>query len=252
MRFNNYIIISLLSHALILSTLILIVPKVNTRTLTPVFDVDIVSAPEEKGTASESIKKPLLPPARNVIKSVPENILKEILPPFGAKTSPDIPSSPEGMDADYHAGNSSSDNLPTPLPLPERHSFLFDKETIEKYAKKDIERKEKGLTFEAPELKHRGYMSMLKERIENVWKYPEDAAIKGITGDLYIMFSILRDGRLGEVRLIRASGFRDLDDAALKAVRDAEPYWPLPDDWERDELPITGHFIYIIGGWYLL
>jgi len=226
------------------------VPKVNTRTLPPVFDVDIVSAPREKGTVSEPINKPSLSPIRNVMKSVPEDVLKETLPPSGAKASPDIPSSPEGMDGDYHAGDSSSGH--PPLSPPGRHSFLFDKETIEKYAKKDIERKEKGLTFEAPELRHRGYMSMLKEKIENVWKYPEDAALKGITGDLYIMFSILRDGRLGEARVVRTSGFRDLDDAALRAVKDAEPYWPLPDDWEEDELPITGHFIYVIGGGYIL
>jgi len=130
-------------------------------------------------------------------------------------------------------------------------SFLFDRETIEKYARKaplDRTGKTKGLTFSAPELKHRGYMRMLKEKIESIWKYPEKAVRKGIYGDLYITFSILKDGTLGEARLIRTSGYKELDEAAMKALREAAPYWPLPEDWEGDELTITGHFVYFIWG----
>jgi protein TonB len=140
------------------------------------------------------------------------------------------------------------------LPI-EPKSFLFDEETIEKYARnKPLEIKEgnKGLSFDAPELMHRGYMRMLKDKIENIWKYPAGAAHRGISGDLYIKFSIQKDGRLGEVQLVKTSGFIDLDEAAMKALQEAAPYWPLPDDWEGNELPITGHFIYFLGGAYIL
>lgn len=251
MRLNNYIIISTLSHILLFSTLTFIMPTVNTMTLAPVFDVDVIGSLEEKKISSEPIQKPSISQTKDVIKPVPEDVLKETLPQSGTKTSPD-PFSPMNMDGDHHTSNPPSGNTPSFLPQPNRHSLLFDKETIEKYAKKEIEQREKGLTFESPELKHRGYLNMLKEKIEHVWKYPQDAAIKGVTGDLYIMFSILKDGRLGEVRLLRTSGFRELDEAALRALKDAEPYWPLPDDWEKGEIPITGHFIYVISGGYIL
>jgi protein TonB len=51
--------------------------------------------------------------------------------------------------------------------------------------------------------------------------------------------------------LVRTSGYKDLDDAAIKALRDAEPYWPLPDDIREQSLTITGHFIYSLYGQYI-
>ncbi|MBI5664700.1 MAG: energy transducer TonB [Nitrospirae bacterium] len=90
-------------------------------------------------------------------------------------------------------------------------------------------------------------MRMLKERIESIWQYPKEAARMGLSGDLYMKFTIRKDGRLGEVELLRTSGFKDLDEAAIKAVKKAEPFWPLPDDWDKDDLEIKGHFIYIFG-----
>jgi len=131
------------------------------------------------------------------------------------------------------------------------HSFLFDRETIEKFARRDSFQG-KSLSFNMSGFKHRGYMRLLKEKIESIWQYPEKAIRRGISGDLYIRFSIKRDGRLGEVKLIRTSGYRSLDEAALRALRDAEPFWPLPEDWKKDELIINGHFIYIMGSRYIM
>lgn len=126
------------------------------------------------------------------------------------------------------------------------YTFLFDRETVEKFARR-TPNDTRGLTFNAPEFKHRGYMRMLKQRIESIWAYPEEAVRQGISGDLYIKFSIKRDGHLGNVELIRTSGYRNLDEAAMKAIRDAQPFWPLPEDWQKDDLVINGHFIYILG-----
>ncbi|MBL7031776.1 MAG: energy transducer TonB, partial [Nitrospira sp.] len=97
------------------------------------------------------------------------------------------------------------------------------------------------------EFKHRGYMLVLKERIESIWKYPKEAARQGKSGDLYIVFTIKRKGELGEVEVVRTSGHRSLDLAAIKALKDAAPFWPLPDDWPEEEIEIKGHFIYLYG-----
>jgi len=43
--------------------------------------------------------------------------------------------------------------------------------------------------------------------------------------------------------LLRTSGYRVLDDSVIRALNDANPYWPLPDDWKEDELTIVGHFM---------
>ncbi len=91
----------------------------------------------------------------------------------------------------------------------------------------------------------------LKKKIERVWQYPPQAAMRGIYGDLYIKFTIDKKGKLISLELLRTSGYKMLDDAAIKALKDAEPFWPLPDDWQKDSLTITGHFIYTLHGFYL-
>lgn len=130
---------------------------------------------------------------------------------------------------------------------------LFDKEILDRLARKDKEdlKPDKGITFDTNELKYYSYMQRLKEKIEGIWRYPPEAAEKGIYGDLYIRFTIKRDGRLGNIELLRTSGYRNLDEAAMKALRDAEPFWPLPDEWKKEDLIITGHFIYSLYGVYL-
>jgi|Deesub1362A_J573_1020465.scaffolds.fasta_scaffold00183_24 protein TonB len=139
-----------------------------------------------------------------------------------------------------------------------RHAFpggqlqkLFDREVIGMLAKKHMPPVEDGVTFSTREFKYYGYMMRLKEKIEGVWRYPEEAASKGIYGDLYIRFVINKDGSLGDVELLRTSGKSILDEAALQALQDAAPYWPLPESWQEDTLTITGHFVYSLYGIYI-
>jgi protein TonB len=163
---------------------------------------------------------------------------------------------PEGSNSDNeHISASTGEHDVTSLDkdnfLLVPRSQLFDRDTIEKFARKSSPVR-KGLSFDTSEFKHRGYMRMLKEKIESIWEYPDEAVRLGISGDLYLKFSITRDGRIGEIELLRTSGYRELDEAAIKAVKDAEPYWPLPEDWKKDILEIKGHFIYIFGRTYVM
>jgi protein TonB len=134
---------------------------------------------------------------------------------------------------------------------------LFDKGIIGDIAKRDLDKEEgmgkKGTTFslDTKGYKYLIYNRRLKERIESIWIYPPDAASKGIYGDLIIKFSILKNGRLGDIELVRTSGHKDLDDAAMKALKDGEPYWPLPDEWGINTYTIEGQFIYTIYGYYI-
>jgi protein TonB len=107
------------------------------------------------------------------------------------------------------------------------------------------------ITFNTKEYEYSGYMTQLRQKIESIWVYPPEAAEKGIYGDLKIRFTIKKNGRLGAVELVRTSGYKMLDDAALKALKDGEPYWPLPDSWHRNSYTIEGHFVYLYGGYYL-
>ncbi len=119
---------------------------------------------------------------------------------------------------------------------------LFDRDVIAKLTPKKSD--DNGITFDTKEYKYYGYMQRLREKIEGIWKYPAEAAQRRLNGELYIRFTIKKDGRLGPVDLVHTSGYKVLDDAAIRALRDADPYWPLPDSWNEDSLTITGHFVY--------
>lgn len=131
------------------------------------------------------------------------------------------------------------------------------KEITEAVVKKDSigsgsrAKKDDAVTFDTEDYRYAGYMSNLRQKIESIWVYPPEAAAHGIYGDLRIRFTIKKDGRLGEVVLDRTSGHKMLDDAAIKALRDGEPYWPLPDSWGKDSYTILGHFVYVYGGYYI-
>jgi periplasmic protein TonB len=126
---------------------------------------------------------------------------------------------------------------------------LFDKNIIGALTKRNIEKeekKDKTFAFDAKEYKFLIYNQRLKERIESIWHYPEEAAEKGIYGDLIIKFTIKKNGRLGAVEIVRGSGYPILDKAAMEALKEASPYWPLPDEWGMDAYTIEGNFVYTI------
>ena len=137
---------------------------------------------------------------------------------------------------------------------PSTKEKLFDKTVIGDLAKREIEKEEKEkktFIFDTDEYRFLLYNNRLKERIESIWIYPHEASSQGIYGDLFIRFTIKKNGRLGAVELIRTSGHKSLDDAAMKALKEGEPYWPLPDEWGMEAYTIEGHFIYSIYGYYI-
>ncbi len=88
------------------------------------------------------------------------------------------------------------------------------------------------------------YFSSIKRDIELVWIYPEPALRSGLEGRLILEFTILWNGDLEETRLIRSSGFPILDEEALRAVKAAAPFHPIPPWIGKRRLPIIASFEY--------
>lgn len=104
----------------------------------------------------------------------------------------------------------------------------------------------KELIVNTKEFKYWSYLQKMKQKIEMVWEYPEYARQRGIGGQLKINFSIGKDGKIEKMILVDSSGLQVLDDAALKALRDASPFPPFPETWDISRLNIEGTFIYHI------
>ena len=202
--------------------------------------------------------KPVLPPLPpQPPKSPVEG--KPIVPGEGKKTGRPLPEGkyPKFSDQDKEGQEKSTAEKLQSKPL-EKPGFLdtkqlYDKGIIDTIAKKEVAGKrkpDKSIAFDTSDYKYLGYQTLLRHRLEDsgCWVYPREAAEQGIYGDLLIRFTIKKNGTLGSVELIRTSGYQSLDDAAMKALRDCGPYWPLPDEWGMEEYPTTGHFIYVLGG----
>jgi protein TonB len=88
------------------------------------------------------------------------------------------------------------------------------------------------------------YFGSIKRAIEVVWQYPEMALRYGLQGKLLMEFSILGNGELARARVVRSSGSNLLDEEALRAVRSAAPFSPIPPWIAKEQLDILASFEY--------
>jgi protein TonB len=266
---KRFFFYSIAAHVFIIAVIILLMPALKEKKKGGEFFTNLIS-PEE--LLQKSVPLPL---PRHQVKPVPR--IQGAFPKATRRTPANKDSGRTRQEREV-----SSAHIPSPLPSPPHspgqrgekkesegtnrkpdisgpsvREKLFDKIIIGDLAKRETEKqeekekKDKTISFDTKEYKFLIYNRRLKERIENIWTYPPDAAAKGIYGDLIIRFTIKKNGQLGAVELVRTSGHKTLDDAAIKALKDGAPYWPLPEEWGVEAYTIEGHFIYTIYGYYL-
>lgn len=100
----------------------------------------------------------------------------------------------------------------------------------------------------APEVQYISYFASIKRKIELVWQYPYEAAAAGIQGELTLDFVIARSGAVNSIELVRSSGSKILDDEAIRSIRKAAPFDPIPAEYKIPSLQIRGRFVYVHGG----
>lgn len=87
------------------------------------------------------------------------------------------------------------------------------------------------------------YMEAWRAKVERVGNlnYPEEARRRNISGDLVLDVALNPDGKINQITVRRSSGYKVLDDAAIKIVELAAPYAPFPAAIraETDVLHIT-------------
>lgn len=111
----------------------------------------------------------------------------------------------------------------SPKPEPEREV----KEVVLEKAKPTKERVEVLKPADEAMLR---YQDMVKQRIEEVRKYPEWAKEQGIEGVAHLEFVILSNGNSQEIKLIHSSGSKILDQEAIATIKRASPFPPFPKE----------------------
>lgn len=118
----------------------------------------------------------------------------------------------------------------------------------ERYAKRP---KRKFVSASTQEYAYATYLRTWVDRVERVGNlnYPDEARRRGLSGELVISIAIRRDGSVERSEIIKSSGTRLLDDAALRIAKLAEPYPPLPrTDEDIDVLHVTRTWQFLPGG----
>ena len=73
------------------------------------------------------------------------------------------------------------------------------------------------------------------------------AAKLGQKGRVGIVFEILKDGSVPQLRLVAGSGSDPLDRAAVAAIRASNPFPPLPEEFTGEHLVLQFMFLYNLG-----
>jgi len=89
------------------------------------------------------------------------------------------------------------------------------------------------------------YFNSIKRAIEVVWQYPDLALRYGLQGRLLLEFSILGNGDIETAKIIRSSGSNLLDEEALRAVKAAAPFGPIPPWLGKNRIDIVASFEYL-------
>lgn len=108
-----------------------------------------------------------------------------------------------------------------PLPQDSNANFLV----------RDQNRQRVLLSADTRESSIAGYVDRWKRKIESVGSkfIPETSALQGLTGSPTIEVTIDASGQLADVVIVRSSGSRVIDEAALSILRRAAPFDPFPE-----------------------
>jgi protein TonB len=106
--------------------------------------------------------------------------------------------------------------------------------------------REETVDLGSTDIKYVTYLAKIKNKILQIWKYPQKAYEKNEEGKVIVRMSIDADGSLAGATLMSSSGYAELDDGALSVVRTAAPFEPLPAIYSLSRLNIVASFQYKI------
>jgi len=89
------------------------------------------------------------------------------------------------------------------------------------------------------------YVTAALQRVRNNWyAVMPEAARKGEKGKVTVVFTVGRDGKVQELRVVESSGVDPLDKGALSAVQLSNPFAALPSDFKQDRIVLRIPFLY--------
>jgi len=144
----------------------------------------------------------------------------------------------------------SSEALPISQELIEQSLALakLANEYSQKQSLQARKNKHKFITASTQEYAYAQYMNEWVRKVERVGNanYPEQALLNQMSGHLILTVAIRKNGRIEGITVVKSSGNKVLDGAAVKIVRLSEPFAALPATQEDPSV------LYITRTWQFL
>ena len=188
----------------------------------PALELERSGAPEpvaepkpEVVTATKAPRKQAAPPPKPVVKAKPRTQLNQLL----ASTQQEI----------------------------DRLTAELDRRTLSA----SRQERRKAVNASTQEYKYASYLEAWRSKVERIGNlnYPDEAKRNKLYGNLLMHVAVRADGSIERVRVVRSSGHKLLDDAAVRIVRLSAPFAPFPPEirQEVDVLDITRTWQFLDG-----
>lgn len=127
---------------------------------------------------------------------------------------------------------------PLPAPTPDIAQLLTSsKQEIDRLTAQMDKRstnanreRRKAVNASTQEYLYASYLDAWRRKVEKIGNlnYPDEAKRRALFGNLLLHVAVRADGSIEQIRLIRSSGYKLLDDAAIRIVRLSAPFAPFP------------------------
>ena len=109
----------------------------------------------------------------------------------------------------------------------------------------------KAVNASTQEYTYASYLEAWRSKVEKIGNlnYPDEAKRRKLYGNLLMHVAVRADGSVERIRVVRSSGHKLLDDAAVRIVRMSAPFAPFPPEirQEVDVLDITRTWQFLDG-----
>jgi protein TonB len=88
------------------------------------------------------------------------------------------------------------------------------------------------------------FLRRFEGAVYGVWRYPQEAAMRGIEGITPVRITFNRRGEISNIQQLESSGAKILDEEVLRTLRAIGPVGGFPKGYEKDEFHLIAFFQY--------
>jgi len=88
------------------------------------------------------------------------------------------------------------------------------------------------------------FLRRFENSVYGVWRYPQEAAMKGIEGITPVRITFNRRGEIVSTQLLESSGARVLDEEVFRTLKQIGPVGGFPKGYDKDEFHLIAFFQY--------